>query len=75
MISRPFSSHAWLTALKRRDPPASAHNRCRKHFASGIIPLLLCKTLAFLLWRHASPGSRDTIPMKRVRKLWGKSNE
>jgi hypothetical protein len=49
MIPRPFFLRAWLAALKRRDPPASACNRRRKHFANGIIPLLLCKTLSILL--------------------------
>jgi putative oxidoreductase len=45
--------------------------RRRKHFANGIIPMLLCETLPIFLSQHAFPRSRDAIPIKRVKTLGG----
>jgi putative oxidoreductase len=39
----------------------------RKHFAGAVIPVLLCKTLRFLLRRYAFPRRRDAIPIKHVK--------
>jgi putative oxidoreductase len=53
---------------------AAAQHRiavARKHSVGGIIPMLLCETLAISLWRHAFPQSRDAIPIRRVTDIGG----
>jgi len=60
-----------LAALKRRDPSASPGNGSRKHFATGIIPLLLCKTSPILLCAILSLQSATRYELSALELLGG----